>query len=163
MNPVCQVVACEFREHEPLHVNAPRIVVVGLLEFDKMAGAPPYEIQRFLECGNRSVFEIFTSPGTSLEFFYLSEREVVYVPVFFARLVTGAATAGGKYFLDVRRALECFIVKDDKLLVFGNLQIVLDKICAHIERELEGGEGVFGSVSRCAAMSDDCLGRWSAG
>ena len=49
-------------------------------------------------------------------------------------------------------------MKNDELVIFGDLHIVFDEVRVHLHREPECRQRVFGSVGGRSAMRDDDLG-----
>ena len=58
---------------------------------------------------------------------------------------------------DVARPVERVVVQAYERAVAGDGQVLLDVVGALLDGQPVGGEGMFGSVRRCAAMRDELL------
>ena len=105
-------------------------------------------------------FEVDAQPGGFEQFEDLSEGGDLHLPVpdetvavvAQPQLLQGQV---GHPAEPVRGAVDGFVVDDDELPVDGALHVELDAVRTHLDRLLDGGNGVLGGVCRCSTMSPD--------
>jgi hypothetical protein len=95
-------------------------------------------LEDFGQGGDALAAICFAEPGPGVQFFQFCQREIC---------------AGGPCPSVVRSSGG--VVVDDHLTVLGQFDVEFNGICAVFEGQLEGRQGVFRRVGRCAAMSKD--------